>query len=316
MATFRFQASDYRDKIFALLSLAASGSNPDALDVVPDYELSFADVYRDATYKTILRTKSLLLLSLSSSASSYEGDENQPSWVPRYNAVTYGLEGYCLRLDKKGIVSCERAFMDASRGVHASILESEDKNSLTLAGTLTGTVCWLGQPGPGDMFGMAGWWYNAYSKWAERNARDPARWKYKFATVFFDVISRGGFIEPTQSFDEFIHYLARHRLIEIPSSDETHLGDSESLTRLAAYYSNKPHRLFLLENGLLGMGPPDMRRGDHICVLFGGAAPFVLRPSEGNYHLIGECYVNGLMRGEVASASLNDNRDVQWFTLV
>ena len=314
VATFRFQASDVRDKIFALLGLASGPSDPDAWDVVPDYEVSFADVYRDATYKTIRRTKSLLLLSLSSSASSYEGDENQPSWVPRYNAVAYGLEGYSLRLDENGTVTCERACMDASRGIHASILHSEDKNKLTLAGTRIDTVCWLGQLGPGDMFGMAGWWYNSYLKWADRNAGGIGRRKY--AIIFFDVISRGGFVEPTESFDEFISYLALHNLIEDPNLDETRPGGGESLTRLAAYYSNKPYRLFMLENGLVGMGPPDMKRGDHVCVLFGGAAPFVLRPTEDSHYLIGECYVNGLMQGEAARASLKDNGGVQWFTLI
>jgi hypothetical protein len=35
-----------------------------------------------------------------------------------------------------------------------------------------------------------------------------------------------------------------------------------------------------------------------IAVLFGGGVPFVLRPMEQYYHLVRECFVNGVMDGE------------------
>lgn len=40
--------------------------------------------------------------------------------------------------------------------------------------------------------------------------------------------------------------------------------------------------------------------GDLICVFDGAQVPSVLRPShDGQYKLIGDCYVDGLMEGEV-----------------
>jgi hypothetical protein len=39
-------------------------------------------------------------------------------------------------------------------------------------------------------------------------------------------------------------------------------------------------------------------RGYMICVLLGGRTPFVLRPREDRYELIGPCYVHGIMDGE------------------
>lgn len=72
-------------------------------------------------------------------------------------------------------------------------------------------------------------------------------------------------------------------------------------------------RLFVTRNGLIGLGPDWMQRGDEVWVLFGGSVPFILRPVQdsgaqkgcGNieipykYHVvIGDCYVHGIMFGE------------------
>ena len=52
--------------------------------------------------------------------------------------------------------------------------------------------------------------------------------------------------------------------------------------------------------GYYVLGPKVMEAGDVVCVLFGGKMPFCLRPwgRPGQYLLVGECYVHGLMKGE------------------
>jgi Heterokaryon incompatibility protein (HET) len=63
-------------------------------------------------------------------------------------------------------------------------------------------------------------------------------------------------------------------------------------------------RIFLTENGLLGLGPQSLMAGDHIFVLFGARMPFLLRPlslAEGSsqrYEMVGEAYIHGIMQGE------------------
>ncbi len=58
------------------------------------------------------------------------------------------------------------------------------------------------------------------------------------------------------------------------------------------------------QNGLLGLGPPTVQSGDLICIIMGARTPFLLRAtvahrgSKPTYHLVGECYVHGLMDGE------------------
>jgi hypothetical protein len=72
--------------------------------------------------------------------------------------------------------------------------------------------------------------------------------------------------------------------------------------------------LFVTDDGMLGTGFPGMMAGDLVCVLFGGDVPYVLRPTEieGQYLLIGECYVEELMEGEAMVWDLPEQR----FTLV
>jgi Heterokaryon incompatibility protein (HET) len=51
----------------------------------------------------------------------------------------------------------------------------------------------------------------------------------------------------------------------------------------------------------MGLFPQEARPADQICVFVGGHIPFVVRPcgTSGLFQLIGECYVHGIMDGEV-----------------
>jgi hypothetical protein len=73
-------------------------------------------------------------------------------------------------------------------------------------------------------------------------------------------------------------------------------------------------RLFATDGGILGTGVPEMMAGDLVCILFGGIVPYILRPTEveGQYLLIGECYVEALMEGQAMEMRLQEQK----FTLV
>lgn len=60
-------------------------------------------------------------------------------------------------------------------------------------------------------------------------------------------------------------------------------------------------RLFVTEDGHLGLGPGTLQEGDHVVVLFGSAMPFVLRPVDTWWNLRGYCYVDGIMDGELVA---------------
>ncbi|KAH0559693.1 hypothetical protein GP486_003790 [Trichoglossum hirsutum] len=58
-------------------------------------------------------------------------------------------------------------------------------------------------------------------------------------------------------------------------------------------------RLFSTEGNYLGIAAQSLQKGDTIWVLAGAAVPVVLRPlPNGNWKLVGEAYVHGIMNGE------------------
>lgn len=53
------------------------------------------------------------------------------------------------------------------------------------------------------------------------------------------------------------------------------------------------------ETGRLGSVPTTTQEGDAICVLYGGQVPYVLRRRGlGDYTVVGECYMDGIMHTE------------------
>lgn len=58
-------------------------------------------------------------------------------------------------------------------------------------------------------------------------------------------------------------------------------------------------RLFGTENGRIGLAPAAARVDDVIAVLPGCSVPMVLRRSGGRWKLVGECYMHGIMYGEI-----------------
>ena len=74
---------------------------------------------------------------------------------------------------------------------------------------------------------------------------------------------------------------------------------------LAMAEACKGRRFFTTKDHYLGVGPDITWPDDKICIIPGCCAPFVIRPRGAHYELIGECYVAGLMDGEVL-----DQRDL------
>ncbi|KAG9197502.1 hypothetical protein G6514_001496 [Epicoccum nigrum] len=82
-------------------------------------------------------------------------------------------------------------------------------------------------------------------------------------------------------------------------------GFVESLKHTAGRY-----HLGYSKAGLLGLFPLATELGDTIVVLEGASTPFVLRSiGDEEYRLVGECYVHGVMKGEIWDAASRELRD-------
>jgi Heterokaryon incompatibility protein (HET) len=58
---------------------------------------------------------------------------------------------------------------------------------------------------------------------------------------------------------------------------------------------------FTTKNGRIGIGPRTTRPGDHVCIIFSGHCPYILRSKAGapTHSILGDAYVDHLMAGEV-----------------
>ncbi|OCK74394.1 HET-domain-containing protein [Lepidopterella palustris CBS 459.81] len=92
-----------------------------------------------------------------------------------------------------------------------------------------------------------------------------------------------------------------------PQSLESEEKLIEALDRQAALAEGAQYsrRFFTTEKGYMGIGPSVAQTRDIICVLFGGEVPFVLRPvGNGRYKMVGQCYMHGIMDGEVIRGAI------------
>lgn len=74
-------------------------------------------------------------------------------------------------------------------------------------------------------------------------------------------------------------------------------------------------RVVTMHDHYVGLAPAGSQIGDGICVILGCNVPFVIRSTEeggGDYILIGECYIHGLMHGEALRTA---NRSFEYMSL-
>ncbi|KAK3369095.1 heterokaryon incompatibility protein-domain-containing protein [Lasiosphaeria ovina] len=94
-----------------------------------------------------------------------------------------------------------------------------------------------------------------------------------------------------------------HRTIfSVPELESIATGGDASNFLHCVYPIASGRKVFYTEKGFLGIGPGILQKGDIVSIL---PCPvlFVLRPVDGHFLLAGECYVDGIMRGEVTDAS-------------
>lgn len=75
---------------------------------------------------------------------------------------------------------------------------------------------------------------------------------------------------------------------------------------------SKGRRFFSTEKGLLGQAPEKAKKGDLVCVFYGSKVPFVILPVKNEYEIVGECYVDGYMRGEALRKGAGQEEELRF----
>ncbi|KAK0736770.1 heterokaryon incompatibility protein-domain-containing protein [Apiosordaria backusii] len=90
------------------------------------------------------------------------------------------------------------------------------------------------------------------------------------------------------------------------------LDDGDVMAETMSYqatmqYADGARPIYLAE-GYVGLGPRETVSEDIVVLLYGGSTPFVLRPAgvRGEYHLVGEAYIYGVMDGEMMDKGVNE----------
>jgi hypothetical protein len=297
------EATDFRDRIFGLVGLADQQTQD---TIVPDYELPGRDVFIMATKYLLTRRDSLDSLSASQGCL---GQHDLPSWVIDFSA---DWPQTLLRFKEH-----QEDLYRAAATVRPSISFSEQSSSelLHAKGLLIGSITdnSLGYEEEDDdiyckhvlttsrveLFKM--WWKNRQFATPGRDIEEIMQpW---FRTIIVDQDNLGN-----RASDTYIKDMFPIKEWQDPLSDMNFNVIDEkcedfciSIPLVSNHAFNR--HLFLIDSGLLGLGPRGLTKGDFVCLLYGCGVPMVLRPaSNGAYSIVGEAYVHSLMDGEAVES--------------
>ncbi|KAK3717412.1 hypothetical protein LTR37_005801 [Vermiconidia calcicola] len=292
-------ATDPRDKIYALLGLGKH-------DIDPDYSMSPECVFTDFALQTIgavtnrpkvnsldmdanLREVRRALILISCAGKHNQQLPSLPSWVPDWTVdlssrpLVFGLgQRFAAGGDKLGSFD-----WDFGLQLCGKLLDS-----ITVAG-LVHLDYSLDKHNGGPHAVVQEWWQEAQQIAFTRIARSPGSTMNMDA---FEAMRRdlslcrhGYYMTPSQK-------LRRNSLLEeLDTSDQVSHSASQTMT----LGPTRGRVFFTSSTGYIGIAPYGTREGDLIFVVLGADVPFVLRPLEDGYCLIGEAYVQGAMNGEV-----------------
>ncbi|KXH25918.1 heterokaryon incompatibility protein [Colletotrichum salicis] len=109
---------------------------------------------------------------------------------------------------------------------------------------------------------------------------------------------------------QIVHYVLAHPDVGHPSQLQGPLGRAYH-TLMTPIVMDR--RLFITDEGYIGLGKLSSHVGDEVWVLVGGKVPCVMRPIEDKkrFSLVGDAYVHGLMDGNWSISSDATVKDVQ-----
>jgi hypothetical protein len=292
-----------------------SQQDDNALQIV--YEADFVDVYQNFVIQAIKSSRSLDIICRYWAGAV----ENLPSWVRPIQLLQPALDGNVSeRTEADSLVGLpDHNDYHASRGTKAKY---KVKDQASVANDKSKLLCVHGMQvdaisklGPRASEGIILYEWLALAGCVRQGNQFNVPEEF-WRTLVAD---RGpnGTITPSwyaRAFRYCLQHLTptgdinTNRLISL-QEDESSLGVS-FLNRVQSVIWN---RKFLVskENGWFGLGPMATVETDIICVLYGCSVPVILRPmrtEDGKEYflLVGECYVHGIMDGEIIEAADED----------
>jgi hypothetical protein len=312
------QASDPRDRLFALYGLE---TNAEELGLRVDYSKTCGEVYEE-TARALLRKYGLVVLSYCSGQRQYHSKLTLPSWVPNWEEyITPPIHAF---------PSTGRKYNSDSKFFSVSGSTSQPKlpschldGKLELTAVQVGVIAGTGSSWPFSPLTVAdtGRSHEAEHRWVNdiqslvglhmsdyrselHSEQMSAVWRIAVA----DHLHKPGLGYTRATVEDAGGYDAYVQLLELSNRSTGH--ENYSQTRKTLERQSWDYRKSLVncamqrrpicsEDGRVGIGPDLCQADDIICVFHGARIPFIVRKCEsGEYRLIGEAYVHGIMDGE------------------
>lgn len=286
------QCSDPRDRVFSLLGLVADAEH---FGPFPDYSMSCEDVYEELA-RLFLKQGSLHVLSfcqfpknpMSRPLSSWVVDWSMPLRYPcTIRANTYHFQASGDTMEKQIVTFPQPHLLNLWGFTFDSIEEVGsvwDPHWLTPL-DLDATSLYLGE----------------IRAFCEKSPRIQDDEPGKAAPAHIAVRER---FETGNPEDRLNSYNLLLRMLEERKAkiESSFTADEEAfidmyMTELLTLHTRRP---FLSKTGYIGLVPEGCVAGDVLVLFFGATVPYVLRArDEGDYTLVGEAYVYGVMQGEL-----------------
>jgi hypothetical protein len=279
------KATDPRDKVFSLLSVATGDAVP---SIKVNYHQAVEETYTYTARNIIEAAKQLRILVC---VDIPRQESTLPSWVPDWRFDTNIPNPLASNVSDK---ESREVQYSATGNSKATLTKQPDPFKLSLLGVHMGKICHVSPPAITD------------SEDPDFNLDAILKDKSAWTDIALSAAIQGGLYLPTG--ESFMTVFTRTRTAGKWADDEmgkaSASSDPEYATATRAMASMLlcvPNRLlFTTSNGYMGLGPKMAQVGDLVYLFLGGELPYVLRRHEDTdtFQFIGECYVHGLMNGE------------------
>jgi Heterokaryon incompatibility protein (HET) len=296
-----FQATCPHDHIYALLGLAAE---TDRCIIKPDYSKSMRQLYTEVAFHNLQRDINMLCFNINS------WRHQLPSWVSDWT-----------RTSEQWPLWVESTY-SAARNLPSSVEFMRDGSILKVKGLLVDTIAHFDEKSrtefsPTYVFKSTTDEVldNTEAMLREVIRKDPlgklaalnpmesgALWRTLVANRSLTGGARKAAPNTPAPLEFENMYQVLRKRSQVPGHVDPRLPDDrrkeEYVEPFLQAFRAGNHRVFVTRAGRIGLGPHKLLKGDHIVLLYGADMPFVLRPINGHFRLIGPAYVHGIMKGE------------------
>ena len=309
----RLGCANPRDHIYSLLAYPrASLPGQTGPIVTPEYAMPVDDVFYNFSVQILKLPDGMRLLSAVSHRSKGP-QESHPSWA--LSEHLFGLD-----LTDEGAISLgisENHYYNASLGLGDSYHAIVEGRGLQLYGVYLdriASVFALGKqdfeiPSPGNHHdgceNGADLLESLYS--TVTDARLPSPYgSHQGRRDAFSVTLRAGMLRggdvPSYRPDFDAYWEARQRGRASSQEESKYNRGAVLRTTMDMQDWTARRSFFITDKGYVGLCPKIARPGDTCIVFCGGFTPFVIRPrsSDMKFQMVGECYIHGIMTGELS----------------